>query len=154
MNATNVPISKIKSSIVWKMHKRENYEFYDYLENNWVNILTKLWAGWPGNWGWIPNRGREFYLLYMSRPNLGPKQPPIHWVLEASVTDVEWLGVWSWLLIVTSTEVMNAWTYTSPAPFTFMVQLYNYTLLFIFYPALTVEDYRCQKRYGWMIMND
>jgi hypothetical protein len=41
-----------------------------------------LWAGRPGDRGSIPDRGeRIFPLASVSRPALGPTQPPAQWVL-------------------------------------------------------------------------
>jgi hypothetical protein len=42
-----------------------------------VSIVTRLQAGQPKNWSLIPGRGKKFSLLHMSRPTLGPTQPPI-----------------------------------------------------------------------------
>jgi hypothetical protein len=41
----------------------------------------------------IPGRGRDFFLFgTISRPALGPTQPPIQWVLAALSPVVKWLG--------------------------------------------------------------
>jgi hypothetical protein len=40
-----------------------------------------LWAGRPGDRGSISGRGERFFpLASVSRPTLGPTQPPVQWV--------------------------------------------------------------------------
>jgi hypothetical protein len=51
----------------------------------WVGYLSQysvwLWAGRPGERGSIPSRGeRIFPIASLSRPALGPTQPPVQWV--------------------------------------------------------------------------
>jgi hypothetical protein len=41
------------------------------------------WTGRPGDRGSIPGRGKRIFpLSSMSRPDLGPTQPPVQWVLR------------------------------------------------------------------------
>jgi hypothetical protein len=41
---------------------------------------VSVWAGRPGDRGSIPGRGKIFPLASVSRPALGPTQPPVQWV--------------------------------------------------------------------------
>jgi hypothetical protein len=52
---------------------------------NWVTQVSSVWlqAGWPGDRGSIPSRGKRMLpLTSVSRPALRPTQPPVQWVLS------------------------------------------------------------------------
>jgi hypothetical protein len=55
-----------------------------------LNTVTRLCAGWPGFVSWQ----QQSILLFtsaVSRPVLGPTQPPIQWVLRTLLPGVEQL---------------------------------------------------------------
>jgi hypothetical protein len=40
----------------------------------------ELRAGWSRNFGSIPDKGKRILFFMVSRPALGPKNPPVQWV--------------------------------------------------------------------------
>jgi len=56
----------------------------------------------------------------MSRPALGPTQPPIIWVLGALTLGVKQPGHKSDRSLPSNAEVKNAWSYTFTPPYIFM----------------------------------
>jgi hypothetical protein len=62
--------------------------------SNTVNIMTRLWAG---RLGLDSRQGLGCLLLdTVSRPALGPIQPPIQWVSEIISPAGKATGAWSW----------------------------------------------------------
>jgi hypothetical protein len=76
-----------------------------------VNVVTRLWAGcsWFDTWQELG----VFLFTTVSRLALGPTQPPIKWVLGILSLGVKWLLCEADHTLPSSTEVMNAQTYTS-----------------------------------------
>jgi hypothetical protein len=66
-----------------------------------------------------PNGGMIF-VLSMSRPVLGPTQPPIQWVPGVLSPRVKRLGREADPSPPTTAEVNNTWIYTSTPPYVFM----------------------------------
>jgi hypothetical protein len=57
-----------------------------------------------------------FLFTTVSRPALGPTQPPIQWVLRALSLWVKWPGREADHSSPSNAEVKNAWRYTSTPP--------------------------------------
>jgi hypothetical protein len=56
---------------------------YDAVSWNRISCHHSVWlqTGRPGDWNWILDRGKRiFTLTSVSRPALGPTQPPVQWV--------------------------------------------------------------------------
>jgi hypothetical protein len=76
----------------------------------------------PGWWGVsTPSRSSEFFFDSVSRPALGPIQPPIQWVPGTLYLEVKRPEHESDHSSPSSTKVKNSWSYTSTPPNTFMV---------------------------------
>jgi hypothetical protein len=58
------------------------YDHYNHLlePGSSVSIVSDYGAGRPFDRGTIPGRGKGFFLCPVSRPALGPTQPPVQWV--------------------------------------------------------------------------
>jgi hypothetical protein len=75
---------------------------------------------------------RQQYFSTDSRLDLGPSQPPIHWI--PTVPSLGWrAGEWNWLFL-SSTQIKNAWSYTSNSPYSLIAwwlikHRNNFTLL-------------------------
>jgi hypothetical protein len=83
-----------------------------------VSTMTRLRAGRSG---FDPRQRQGFSLLATaSSPALGPTQPPIQWVSAALFLGVKRLGHEADRSPPCSTEVKNAWGYTSTPPYVFM----------------------------------
>jgi hypothetical protein len=59
---------------------------------------------------------RIFLFTTMSRPNLGPTQPLIQWVLETLSLGVKQLGCEADHSLPSSAKVKNIWSYTFTPP--------------------------------------
>jgi hypothetical protein len=70
-----------------------------------------------GDRGSIPDRARDFvFYAPASRRALGPIRPSNQWVLGALSPGIKWPGREVYYSRPTSTEVKNAWSYTSTPP--------------------------------------
>jgi hypothetical protein len=70
--------------------------------------------------GLIPGRGKRFVLFTVSRPTLGPTQPPLQWILEALSPGVKWPGCEADYLLPSIAEVKNGGTTLPLHPYVFM----------------------------------
>jgi len=66
--------------------------------------------------GSIIGRFNEGILFTASRPILRPTQPPIQWVPEALSLGIKWPGREADHSTPSTSEVKNAWSYTSTPP--------------------------------------
>jgi hypothetical protein len=86
-----------------------------------VYIVARLQAGWSRVK--IAARARDFLFPKVSRPALGPTQPPDWQVLGVLSPNVRW----PWHEVDQSppsrAEVMNEWTYISTPPYAYMTLL-------------------------------
>jgi hypothetical protein len=57
-------------------HQPNTVQYLTYSNNLWNWLRT----GRPDDRSSIPGRGKGFFLLPLSRPALGPTQPPVQWV--------------------------------------------------------------------------
>jgi hypothetical protein len=73
-----------------------------------------LRAGWSGFESW--QGVGIFHFTTVSRPALGPTQPPIRWVPGALFLGVKWPKHEAHRSLPYSAEVNNAWSYTSTPP--------------------------------------
>jgi hypothetical protein len=74
------------------------------------------------DWGFESQQGLGILLFTtMSRPALGPIQPPIQWVPGALSLGVKWLGCEADHSPPSSAEVKTAWSYTYTPEYAFMV---------------------------------
>jgi hypothetical protein len=65
-----------------------------------VHLVQQLTKDWMGGGGQISSPSSGRILRFMSRPFLGPTQPPIQWVLGAHSPGSKMVGAWSWPLNV------------------------------------------------------
>jgi hypothetical protein len=85
--------------------------FLDTSQNNdWLR------AGRPRGRSSSPSMVKNFLFSMSFRPDLGPTQPPIQWVLGALSLGVEWQGHEADHSPPTSVKVKKLWTYTSAPP--------------------------------------
>jgi hypothetical protein len=74
--------------------------------------------------GFEPRKGLGiFYFITVSRPALGPTQPPIQWVLGALSLEVKWRGREADHSPSLRAEVKNAWNYNYTPQYAFMAWL-------------------------------
>jgi hypothetical protein len=79
----------------------------------------------------LPVEGKQAYFWKssfafpstLSRPALGPTQPPVQWVPGALSPGVKWLGYEADHSLPSSAEVKKMWIHTSTPPYTFMAVL-------------------------------
>jgi len=79
--------------------------------------VTELWAG---RLGFGSQQGLGYFLLTtLSRPSLGPTQPPVQWVLGALSPGVKWQGceVEVDYSSPSSAEVKTAWSCNLTSPY-------------------------------------
>jgi hypothetical protein len=69
----------------------------------------------------VPVGSRIFFIPTLSRPALGPTQPPIQWVPGALSPEVKRQGRDADHSPPISAEVKKMWIYTSTPPYAFMV---------------------------------
>jgi hypothetical protein len=82
-----------------------------------ANIVTKLWARWPG---FNSRQGAGFlFFVTASRPALRSTKRPIRWVFGAVSPGVKWSGREYDHLPLSSADVKSAWSYTSTPPYVF-----------------------------------
>jgi len=62
---------------------------------------------------WFPARAGNLLFNTMSRPALGPMQPPIQWVPGCLSLGAKWQSHEAGHSPSSSTEVKNAWSYNS-----------------------------------------
>jgi hypothetical protein len=71
-----------------------------------------------------------FLFTTVSRPALGPTQPPIQWIPEALCLEVRWPAREAQHSPPSSAEVNNAWSYTSAPQYAFTTWCHEYQLHF------------------------
>jgi hypothetical protein len=87
-----------------------------------INIVRDwLWAAWPRGQSSCPSKVKNFHFSTLSRPALGPIQPPIQWVPGALSFGVKWQEYEANHSPPTSAEVKKTLIYTSTTPYVFMV---------------------------------
>jgi hypothetical protein len=69
----------------------------------------------------IPSKVKNFLVSKLSRPALGPTQPPIQWVAGAVSPGVKWQGHKADHSPPASAKVKKMWIYTSTPLYTFVV---------------------------------
>jgi hypothetical protein len=75
-----------------------------------VSIVTRLRAGRPG---FDSGQGKRIFLVTVSRPAVGPTQPPIQWAPGAVSPGVKRPGREADHSHPSNAVVKNAWSYTS-----------------------------------------
>jgi hypothetical protein len=65
-------------------YQRDKFlKFYSRYTSKPLIIVDNIKARRPGDRGWIPGRGKRIFpLASVSRPALGPTQPPVQWAQE------------------------------------------------------------------------
>jgi hypothetical protein len=76
-----------------------------------------LQTGWPG---FNSQQGHRYLFATVSRPILGPTQPPVQGVLGALFLGVKLLGHEVYCSLPSSTKIKNVWCHTSTPPYIYM----------------------------------
>jgi hypothetical protein len=84
-----------------------------------VSIMTELRARWAG-FNYQQEQSYDFFLIAtVSRPVLGPTQPPNQWVLGALSPEVKRVGREANRSSPYSAEIKNVWSYTLTPQYVF-----------------------------------
>jgi hypothetical protein len=89
-------------------------------QDNVVGIATDYRLNKPRSRSSSPGRIKNFLFPTLSRPALGPAQPPIQWVPGALSLGVKQLGRDADHSPPTSAKIKKTWIYTSTPPHAFM----------------------------------
>lgn len=89
-----------------------------------VSIVTTLETALPRNRGLIPGRGEIFHTKF--RPELGPIQPLVRWVLGDLTSRAKRQNCERDYLPPSSAEVKNSWSQTFTPPYFFCMHSGNF----------------------------
>ena len=90
-------------------------------------MVTKVHTAWPGKFAQISYQNMDsFFLVHDVRVGFVAYQTPYPVFAGDYKSDSKAAGSWSWFPTrVSSTEIMNAWSYTYTSPYIFMSLCFN-----------------------------
>jgi hypothetical protein len=116
-------LTLLNFTMLHKYIQNRDFFFTHIIINKGAGIAQWYSTGLQAGWllVWVLAGAGNFSLHHHVRLPLGPTYPPIQWVPRALSLRVKWPGHEADHLPPYSTEVKNAWSYTSVPQYTFMV---------------------------------